>query len=203
MNKLANLHVRNWSERMSPNFNMGSRQPQPPMPPMMPHHHHPHPQQPPQHKVTPHGVPPIAQPPPMNTPVHYSFNVPFASDLAGPNTEDILHATTDAVLRWTHPETAPDDVPIHELPVHAQNLANLRQTCKEITGSNLEIEAHVVTTLPKNVKGQVTTVYLAGGAELVYKTRDLVLNSIPLSLVRAMSPLKLRYVTVAVFAHLE
>lgn len=109
--------------------------------------------------------------------IHYSFNVPFASDLAGPNTEDILHATADAVLRWTHPEDAPDDVGVHELPVHTQNLANLRKVCKDITSGPFQIEAHVISTSPKNAKGQqVTTVCLSGTPEMVHKSRETILN---------------------------
>jgi len=136
----------------------------------------------PRRDIATQGPPPIAAPPVPDGPIHYSFNVPFASDLAGPNTEDILHATTDAVLRWTHPEEAPDDVPVHELPVHAMNLAQLRQLCREITSNTLPIEAHVLSTTPKNVNGQVTTVCLSGAPDLVQQTRETVLNHTPLSL---------------------
>lgn len=164
--------MRHWSERMSPNFGMSSR-PNMPMPAINPHQ-----------KITPQGVSPISPAQATNSPIHYSFNVPFASELAGPNTEDILHATTDAVLRWTHPEDAPDDVPVWELPVHADNLSRLRKLCKDITSSELDIEAHVITTMPKHVKGQVTTVCLVGAPDLVYRSRETILNETPLSLVR-------------------
>ncbi|KAJ4300445.1 hypothetical protein N0V88_003120 [Collariella sp. IMI 366227] len=139
------------------------------------------------------GPPPIPPPPVADGPIHYSFNVPFASDLAGPNTEDILHATTDAVLRWTHPEEAPDNVPVHDLPVHAMNLAQLRQLCRDITANPMPIEAHVISTTPKHVRGQVTTVCLSGAPEVVYQTRDTILNHTPLSL---------RSTTVVVDGHL-
>ncbi|KAK3390495.1 hypothetical protein B0H63DRAFT_117091 [Podospora didyma] len=168
MNKLANM--RHWPERMSPNFGM-SRANNMGMPAINPHH-----------KVTPQGAPPITAPQPADGPIHYSFNVPFASDLAGPDTEDILHATAHAVLRWTHPEDAPDDIPVYELPVHAQNLAELRRLCKDITGSPLAIEAHVMSTTPKHIRGQVTTVCLSGSSEMVYQTRETILNDTPLSL---------------------
>ena len=170
MNKLANM--RHWSERMSPNFGISRGPNTMGMPGIGPHP-----------KATPQGVPPIAAPQVADTPIHYSFNVPFASDLAGPNTEDILHATTDAVLRWTHPEDAPDDVPVYELPVHAQNLVMLRKLCKDITQSPLAIEAHVISITPKHVRGQVTTVCLSGAPELVHKTRETILNDTPLALV--------------------
>ncbi|TPX15001.1 uncharacterized protein E0L32_004831 [Thyridium curvatum] len=165
MNKLANM--RHWT---SPSFGMSSR-PNMPMPVINPHQ-----------KVTPQGAAPIAPPQVADSPIHYSFNVPFASDLAGPDTEDILHANTDALLRWTHPEDAPDDVPVYELPVHAQNLANLRKLCKDLSTGPLPIEAHVMSTTPKHVKGQVTTVCLSGPPELVYRSRDTILNDTPLSL---------------------
>lgn len=171
MNKIANM--RNWSERMSPAFGMSSR----PNLGMSMQGLHPH------HKITPQGASPITPPQIGDSQIHHAFNVPFASDLAGPNTEDILHATTDAVLRWTHPAEAPDDVPVHELPVHADNLARLRKMCKDITSSQLPIEAHVISTTPKHVKGLVTTVCLSGSLDLVWQTREKILSETPLSLV--------------------
>lgn len=173
MNKIANM--RNWSERMSPAFGMSSR----PNLGMSMQGLHPH------HKVNPQavGVSPITPPQIGDSVINHAFNVPFASDLAGPNTEDILHATTDAVLRWTHPAEAPDDVPVHELPVHADNLARLRKMCKDITVSPMPIDAHVISASPKHVKGQVTTVCLSGSLELVWQTREKILNETPLSLV--------------------
>lgn len=177
MNKLTNM--RQWSERMSPNFAALGGRPNLPMNPLNPHN----------------KAPPIQQGPPIPSPqgdatIHYSFNVPFASDLAGPNTEDVLHATTDAVLRWTHPEDAPDDVPVHELPVHAQNLENLRRLCRDLSAGPLPVEAHVLSTTPKNAKGQVTTVCISGSPELVQKSRETILNDTPISLVRRTSDLE-------------
>jgi len=169
MNKLANM--RPWAERMSPNFGMSRSSMG--MPVINPHQ-----------KVAPQGGPPIAATQAADALIYYSFNVPFASDLAGPDTEDILHATADAVLRWTHPEDAPDDVPVHELPVHADNLARLRKYCKDITQQSAgALEAHVLSTVPKNSRNQVTTVCLSGPSELVYRTRETILNDTPLSLV--------------------
>tara|TARA_R110002060_G_scaffold68845_1_gene77565 strand:- start:668 stop:1273 length:606 start_codon:yes stop_codon:yes gene_type:complete len=168
MNKLANM--RHWSDRMGPNF-MG--RPNMSMTPGQPQQ---------QHKMN--GASPILSPTQADTPIHYSFNVPFASDLAGPNIEDILYATKGAVERWTHPSDAPDDVPIHELPVHAQNVTTLRQLCKDLTNGPLPIEAHVKSSEPKRVKGQVTNVCLSGSPELVHKSRETILNDTPLALVR-------------------
>jgi hypothetical protein len=131
---------------------------------------------------------PLSPSPAADTTIHYSFNVPFASDLAGPNTEEILHATGDSIMRWTHPGEAPDDVPIYELPVHAQNVVDLRNMCQELTNGPLPIEAHVMTTTPKHLKGQVTTVCLSGPPELVHKSRETILNDTPLSLVCISTP---------------
>jgi len=136
----------------------------------------------PRRDIAAQGMAPVATVPPSDAHIHYSFNVPLTSDLAGPDTEDILYASRDAVLKWTHPEDAPDDVPVYELPVHAENLANLRKACRDITQSPLPIEAHVLSTTPKHARGQVTTVCLSGTAELVYRTRETILNGTPLAL---------------------
>ena len=173
MNKLANM--RHWSERMSPNFG-GMGRPNMPMNALNAH---------PKNAAQPGQ--PLASPQAADATIHYSFNVPFVADLVGPDTEDILHATTDAVLRWTHPEDAPDDVQIHELPVHVQNQANLRRMCHEISQGPLPIEAHVLSATPKNGKGQITTVCLSGSPELVHKSRETILNDNPLSLVCSRS----------------
>lgn len=169
MNKLANM--RHWSEGMGPRFGMS--RPNINMTSITPH---------PKTQAQ-HGQSPITPPTAADAVIHYSFNVPFASDLAGPNTEDIVYATSEAVLRWTHPEDAPDDVPVHELPVHAQNVENLRKLCKDITNGPLPIEAHVKSSEPKRVKGQVTNVCLTGSPELVHKSRETILNDTPLALV--------------------
>lgn len=174
MQKLANM--RHWSERMSPSFGMSSR-PNMNMTAINPHQ-----------KAAAPGAPPLSPSPAADTTIHYSFNVPFASDLAGPNTEEILHATGDSVMRWTHPGDAPDDVPVYELPVHAQNVANLRTMCLDLTKGPLPIEAHVITTMPKNNKNQVTTVCLSGAPELVHKSRETILNETPLALVCSIYP---------------
>lgn len=169
MNKLANM--RHWSERMGPGFGM-SRQPNMNMTTMAP-----------QHKTISHGQTSNLSPGAPDTSIYYSFNVPFASDLAGPNIEDILYATKGAVERWTHPANAPDDVPIHELPVHSQNVIALRKMCHDITIGPLPVEAHVKSSEPKRVKGQVTNVCLSGSPELVHKSRETILNDTPLALV--------------------
>ncbi|KAI1180747.1 hypothetical protein F4777DRAFT_529199 [Nemania sp. FL0916] len=175
MQKLANMGMRHWSDRIqSPSLGMSSR-PNMNMAPMNPHQN-------PHQKAGPPGATPLSPSPAVDTTIHFAFNVPFASDLAGPNTEEILHATDNSVLRWTHPGDAPDDVPVYELPVHAQNLANLQNLCQDLTRGPLPIEAHVILTTPKLVKGQVVTVSLSGAPELVHKSRETILSDTPLAL---------------------
>lgn len=174
MNKLANM--RHWSERMSPNFGMG--RPNMPMNSLNPHH---------KNAVQP--GPPINPPHAPDAMIYCSFTVPFASDLAGPDTEDILHATTDAVLRWTHPKDAPDDIQVHELPAHVAGLNTLQRICRDLTNGPLPIEAHVMSTSPDNAKGQqITTVCLSGAPDLVHKSREAIFNDTPMSLVRLGPP---------------
>lgn len=167
MNKLANM--RHWT---GPGFSMGSSRPQMNMPVPTPH------------SKPSHGAMPIPQPPAADSIIHYSFNVPFASNLAGPNTEDIVWASDDAVERWTHPGDAPDDVPVHELPIHANHVAELRQMCKDMTLSSFPVEAYVKSSEPKRAKGQVTNICLSGTPDLVYKAREKILTDTPLALVR-------------------
>lgn len=134
------------------------------------------------HPKIQNGVSPITTSNPADAMIHYSFNVPFASNLAGPNTEDIVHANNNAIERWTHPPDAADDVPIHELPVHAQNVANLRQLCNSITTQPLPVEAHVKSTVISKRGGQTVNVCLTGSPELVHKSRETILNETPLAL---------------------
>ncbi|KAI1816913.1 hypothetical protein GGS20DRAFT_575150 [Poronia punctata] len=172
MQKLAaNMGMRHWGDRIqSPNFGMSSR-PNMNMTPLNPHQ-----------KTGAPGAPPLSPAPAVDTTIHLAFNVPFASDLAGPNTEEILHATGNSVLRWTHPGDAPDDIPIYELPIHNQNIANLKSLCHNITVGPLPIEASVVLSIPKQNKRQVVTVMLSGSPELVHKSREIILKDTPLAL---------------------
>jgi hypothetical protein len=172
MNKLANLggNMRHWS---GPGFGM-SRPNMNGMTSMTPHS-----------KPT-HASSPILSPTSADSTIHYSFNIPFASDLAGPNTEDILYATANAVLRWTHPEDAPDDIPVWKLPVHTSNIETLSKLCRDITDGPLPIAADVAVTTPKRPSAspaQVTTVTLSGSPELVHKSRETILNDTPIALV--------------------
>lgn len=137
---------------------------------------------PPPHTKAAHGPTPIT--PAADAPVHMSFNLPFSSDLEGPIIEDIVHATPEAVERWTHPEDAPDDVPVWKLPVHTRNVDILKKLCDDITSGPLPIEAHVNCTIQARLKGhQVVNACLSGSPEMVTKTRETILNDLPLNLV--------------------
>lgn len=124
--------------------------------------------------------------------MNLSFNVPFNCSLAGPDVDDVLHATPGALQRWTFPDASPENpAPPHQLPVHVNNLEALRRLCRQISeSSGGRLEASVSTTEPKVVSplqlrphGLVTTVCLSGDAELVRKTRARILNEMPISLV--------------------
>ena len=179
--------MRHWSERMGPGFGM-SRPNQQQQQQQQQQQMNMHVVPPPHHAAKPpmgpgqHGQAPLTTGPEL--PIHLSFNVPFSSDLEGPIIEDIVHATPEAGERWTHPESAPEDVKIHDLPVHQTNVHNLKKLCKEITSGPLPIEAHVITSVPRRTKGrQVVNVCLTGSPELVTKTRETIMNETPLSLV--------------------
>ncbi|KAI9798504.1 MAG: hypothetical protein M1833_004771 [Piccolia ochrophora] len=122
-----------------------------------------------------------------------SFNVPFSSNLAGPDGDDVIHASPGALERWIHPEGTPEGTPTHKLPVHANNLETLRRLCREISESSAgagKIEAAVTSSEPKPIpalqrrplKGLVTNVCLSGNAEMVHKLRGKILNETPIAL---------------------
>ena len=122
-----------------------------------------------------------------------SFNVPFSSNLAGPEPNDVIHATPGAFQRWTHPEDASEDTPTHQLPVHTQNVEALRDFCKNVTDkSDGTIQASVMSSEPKPLLGLqlggplksiVTNVCLSGNPDAVKKTRYRILNNHPICLV--------------------
>ncbi|KAG9952835.1 hypothetical protein KCU81_g3727, partial [Aureobasidium melanogenum] len=125
--------------------------------------------------------------------VNLSFNIPFASNLSGPDPDSVIYASPGAYARWTHPQpNNPDSPPPnHELPVHARNVDNLRSLCKVITeASNAQVQATVTSARPKPVPGMqrgplntlVTNVCLSGDSDLVYKMRAKILNETPITL---------------------
>ncbi|OJJ96507.1 KH domain protein [Aspergillus aculeatinus CBS 121060] len=149
----------------------------------------------------PHGAPPMTPPTGIDPTVNLSFNVPFSSTLAGPDADDVLHASPGALQRWSFPEGTPDGTPVHQLPVHASNVEALRRLCRQITeSSNGRVEAVVTSSEPKTVpslqrrpQGLATNVCITGDGETVRKMRARVLNE---------TPILLRCATVDVDVHL-
>lgn len=123
--------------------------------------------------------------------VNLSFNIPFNSNLPGPEPDDVLHASPGAYQRWTFPSHTPEDTAIHKLPVHSQNVENLRRLCRQISDtSSGHIEATVTSSEPKAApalhrrsQGLVTNVCISGDGDLVHKMRAKVLNETPISMV--------------------
>lgn len=124
--------------------------------------------------------------------VNISFNVPFNSNLPGPDKEDVLYSSLGAFQKWTHPDGAGDDVPVHALPVHTRNVENLRSSCKQVSESSGDrLHATVTSSKPKPVPGMqrgpltalVTNVCVSGESEIVKGLRQKLLNDTPITLV--------------------
>lgn len=125
--------------------------------------------------------------------VNLAFNIPFASNLPGPEVEDILHSSSGPALqRWTFPVGTAEGTPLHKLPVHANNIEALRKLCRQISeqsGGRLEAsvtssELKAAQSLQRRPSGQVTNVCISGDGDLVHKMRARILNETPISLVR-------------------
>lgn len=124
--------------------------------------------------------------------VNLSFNVPFSSTLAGPDVDDVLHASPNALQRWSFPEGTLEGTPTHQLPAHTSNVENLRVLCRQITeSSNGRVEALINSSEPKAVpslqrrpQGLATNVCVTGDGETVKKMRAKILNDTPILLVR-------------------
>ena len=140
----------------------------------------------------PHGPPGVITATSPESTVHLSFNVPFSSNLPGPELDEVLHGSPSALQRWIMPSGTPEDTPLHKLPVHASNVENLRKLCKHISEqSGGRLEAIVTSSEPKAVQalqrrahGLVTNVCISGDGDLVHKMRAKILNETPISLVR-------------------
>lgn len=139
----------------------------------------------------PHGAPPMTPPTGIDPTVTLSVNIPFASNLAGPDVEDVIHASPGALQRWTFPEGTPEGMPVYMLPVHANNVDALRRLCRQISEtSGGRVEAAVTTSEPKAASalqmrpnGLVTNVCVTGDGETVRKMRAKILNETPILLV--------------------
>lgn len=125
--------------------------------------------------------------------INLSFNVPFNSNLAGPDKEDVLYSSFGAYQKWIHPDGTPEDTPNHALPVHTRNVEILRNTCKQLSeSSDGTIYAAVTSSKPKPVPGMqrgplsalVTNVCISGDSEVVNKMRAKILNETSITLVR-------------------
>lgn len=165
-------------ERMTPAFGMSRQQEMPPSS---------------QSFRRPHGPPvPVTPSQALDPTTNVSFNVPFSSDLAGPEPTDILHSTPAAFQRWTFPEGTPEGTPVYRLPVHAENLDSLRKLCRKISdSSNGRIETTVTSTEPKKMeslhrKAQnlVTNVCISGDSDVVHKMKAKIYKETPIALVR-------------------
>ena len=133
---------------------------------------------------------------PADTMVNLSFNVPFSSNLSGPDVDEILHASPKALERWTFPPGTEEGMPIHKLPVHHYNVEQLRRSCRVLNeGSQGRLEATVTSSEPKPIpalqrrplKGLVTNVCISGDNETVHKMRAKILNDTPIALVKIPS----------------
>lgn len=125
--------------------------------------------------------------------VNLSFNVPFNSNLPGPDKEDVLYSSTGAFQKWIHAEGAAEETPNHALPVHTRNVETLRSLCRQMSeGGGERVHATVTSSKPKPVPGMqrgpltalVTNVCISGDAEVVHKMRAKILNETPITLVR-------------------
>jgi hypothetical protein len=145
----------------------------------------------PHQDTQPQRRPPGPHTTPTDSTANLSFNVPFASTLAGPEVDDILHSSPGAFQRWTMPASTPEGSPIHKLPVHASNVENLRRLCRQISElSGGRLEALVTSSEPKATQalhirpqGLVTNVCISGDGELVHKMRMKILSETPILLV--------------------
>ena len=186
MHKISNFtgQARHGWEKMTPSMGFGMSRP--------------HPQQdlsivPPSAKRSHAGSSMSPNPAVPGHPINLSFNVPFASNIAGPDKEDVLYSSPNALQRWTHPEGAAEDTPNHALPVHTRNVEILRSLCKQMSdGSGERIQATVTSSKPKPVPGMqrgplsalVTNVCISGDSDVVHKMRAKILNETPITLVR-------------------
>lgn len=134
--------------------------------------------------------------------VNLSFNVPFNSNLPGPEKEDVLWSNKGAFQRWVHPEDVTEDLPNHALPVHVRNVDDLRTLCKRLSEtSDGRVFATVTSAKPKPVPGMqrgpltalVTNVCISGDAEVVHKMRAKILNETPITLVSVQGSPKLYF----------
>ncbi|EON69243.1 hypothetical protein W97_08503 [Coniosporium apollinis CBS 100218] len=180
MHKISNFtgYARHGMEKMTPSMGFGMSRSHNEMPAQTP-------------VKRPVGANASSPAPPPGTPVNLSFNVPFSSNLAGPEMEDIIYASPGGFARWTHPEGTEEGTPNHKLPVHVQNIENLKALCRQISeNSDGRMHANVISSEPQPIPGLqrgplnalVTNVCLSGEVDLVKQIRARILNETPISL---------------------
>ncbi|KAF3482986.1 KH domain-containing protein [Arthroderma uncinatum] len=132
------------------------------------------------------SAPASIEPPTINV----SFNIPFSSNLPGPDPADVLHSSPGAFQRWTFPEGTLEGTPIHRLPVHTQHVDSLRKLCRQMSeSSGGRLEATVTSSEPKMASsmqrrhhGLVTNVCISGEADLVREMRATIYKETPIVL---------------------
>lgn len=128
--------------------------------------------------------------------VTLSFNVPFSSNLAGPDPDEIIHSSPGARDRWCFPESTPEGTSTHQLPVHTNNVESLKRLCQDVSQkSSGRIEAFVSCSEPRSVssiqrrpQSLVTNICITGDGESVQQMRSKILKETPIALVHT-SPL--------------
>lgn len=132
-------------------------------------------------------------------PINLSFNVPFNSNLPGPDKDEVLYSSRNAYQKWTHPEGAGEDIPNHALPVHTRNVETLRGLCRQMSEIHGErLQATVTSSKPKPVPGMqrgpltalVTNVCISGDSDVVHKLRAQILKDTPITLVSSIMTLR-------------
>ncbi|KAK4970487.1 hypothetical protein LTR66_011566, partial [Elasticomyces elasticus] len=183
MHKISNFtgQARHGWEKMTPSIGFGMSRPHLP------------------HEIAPTAVKRSYSGPTSMSPVptagsnamNLSFNVPFASNLAGPSVDEVRYASPGAFARWTHPEDVAEGTPNYKLPVHTQNVDKLRRLCLQMSeGSGGRIQTNVTSSEPtmqqhlpgRPTKGLVTNVWIHGEEDVVQKLRARVLTETPISL---------------------
>ncbi|KAK5009751.1 hypothetical protein LTR28_013580 [Elasticomyces elasticus] len=183
MHKISNFtgQARHGWEKMTPSIGFGMSRPHLP------------------HEIAPTAVKRSYSGPTSMSPVpttgssamNLSFNVPFASNLAGPFVDEVRYASPGAFARWTHPEDVTEGTPNYKLPVHTENVDKLRRLCLQMSeGSGGRIQTNVTSSEPtmqqhlpgRPTKGLVTNVWIHGEEDVVQKLRARVLTETPISL---------------------
>ncbi|KAM5476015.1 hypothetical protein MauCBS54593_000698 [Microsporum audouinii] len=122
--------------------------------------------------------------------INISFNIPFSSNLPGPDPADILHSSPNAFQRWTFPEGTPEGTPIHRLPVHTQHVDSLRKLCRQMSESSgglieatvTSSELKMASSMQRRHHGLVTNVCISGEADLVRQMRAKIYKETPIVL---------------------